>query len=254
MKPIKLVAIDMDGTLLNDAHQLTPKTLEVLQKAVEKGIMIVLATGRGIHNVRLVPEAIALNQPVVAANGADIYYKAMDIGEKSYLLQQSVETLMSIIDEVKIPFWGFTDQGVFENRSLTVDETTRCLKIGVQTLDKDLLQSFYNRVKDIENLEVTQSAKTNYEINYRGISKATGVQKLCDYYGIMMDEVMCLGDSLNDLKLFEVAGFPVAVKNAIDELKEVAKAQTLSNNDEGVAVAIERYVLNAHNCNNTNIK
>lgn len=244
MKPIKLVAIDMDGTLLNDAHQLTPRTLETLKQTIAKGVMIVLATGRGIHNVRLVPEAIALNQPVVAANGADIYYNSTDQGEKAYLLPASVEKLMAIIAELNIPFWGFTDQGVFENRTLTDEETTRCLKIGVQTPDMALLKVFYERIQHLENLEVTQSAKTNYEINYQGISKAIGVQKLCDHYGISMDEVMCLGDSLNDLKLFEVAGFPVAVANAIDELKEVAKAETLSNNEEGVAVAIERYVLN----------
>ncbi|MBQ0139813.1 MAG: HAD family phosphatase [Kurthia sp.] len=245
MKPIKLVAIDMDGTLLNDEHQLTAKTLDVLKQTIAKGVMIVLATGRGIHNVRLVPEAIALNQPVVAANGADIYYQPTDSGEKSYLHAQSVKQLLSIIEELSIPFWGFTDNGVFENRHLTDDEMARCLKIGVQTQDETLLQQFYAQVKDLENLEITQSAKTNYEINYEGISKAAGIQKLCDYHDISMEEVMCLGDSLNDLKLFQVAGFPVAVANAIDELKEIAKAETLSNNEDGVAVAIERYVLQA---------
>lgn len=245
MKPIKLVAIDMDGTLLNDNHQLTARTLEVLKQAVAKGIMIVLATGRGIHNVRLVPEAIALNQPIVAANGADIYYQATDAGEKSYLSTASVKQLLAIIEDLNIPFWGFTDQGVFENRILTEDEKTRCLKIGVQTQEHSLLQQFYARAKDLEKVEITQSAKTNYEINYEGISKAMGIQKLCDHYGILMEEVMCLGDSLNDLKLFQVAGFPVAVANAIDELKEVAKAETLSNNEDGVALAIERYVLQA---------
>lgn len=244
MTNIKLIAIDMDGTLLNDQHEVTVNTLKTLQLAVDRGIYVVLATGRGISRIRIHEELIALKQPIIAANGADIYYSATDQGEKLFIEKSSMEELFAIIKEINIPYWGFTEDSLFENRELSNSEMSTCLKLGVQTADFAKLLSFYEMAKGIENLEITKSAETNYEINKLGVSKAYGVQKLCDELNISMDEVMCFGDSANDFKLFEVAGFPIAMENAIPELKEVAKAMTTSNNDEGVAKAIQLFVLN----------
>lgn len=234
----------MDGTLLNDAHEVTPNTLQTLQLAVEKGIYVVLATGRGISRIQIHEELMALEQPIIAANGADIYYSAKDQGEKLFIEKTSMEQLFTIINKIGIPYWGFTEESLFENRALTDIEMASCLKLGVQSTNIAQLLEFYEMAKDIKNLEITKSAETNYEINQMGVSKAYGVQKLCDTLNITMDEVMCFGDSANDFKLFEVAGFPVAMENAIPELKEIAKAMTTSNNDEGVSKAIQSFVLN----------
>lgn len=244
MTKIKLIAIDMDGTLLNDQHEVTANTLKTLQQAVEKGIYVVLATGRGISRIQIHDELMALQQPIIAANGADIYYHAGDNGEKLFIERSSMEQLFTIINQVGIPYWGFTADSLFENRALTDIEMASCLKLGVQSMDMAQLLAFYELAKDIPNLEITKSAETNYEINQIGVSKAYGVQKLCDTLNLTMDEVMCFGDSANDYKLFEVASFPVAMENAIPELKEVAKAMTTSNNDEGVSKAIQTFVLN----------
>lgn len=244
MTNIKLIAIDMDGTLLNNNHEVTPNTLKTLQLAVEKGIYVVLATGRGISRIKIHDELMALKQPIIAANGADIYYSATDQGEKLYIEKSSMEKLFDIIKEINILYWGFTEKSLFENSELSEVEMATCLKLGVQSDDFALLLRFYELAKDIENLEITKSAETNYEINQLGVSKAYGVKKLCDALNISIDEVMCFGDSANDFKLFEVAGFPVAMENAIPELKEIAKAMTTSNNDEGVSKAIQSFVLN----------
>lgn len=245
MSEIKLIAIDMDGTLLNDQHEVTAYTLDVLQRAIAHGIYVVLATGRGLARINIHEELMALKQPIVATNGADIHYVAGGESEKSFLKKESIEQLFAVINEVKIPFWGFAEQALFENRPLTEDEQSKVLKLGVQSTDLQLLAQFYNKAQHIEDIEITKSAETNFEINKLGVTKAFGVQKLCDYLNITMDEVMCFGDSGNDYKLFEAAGFPVAMANAIPELKEIAKATTVSNNEEGVAKAIEQFVLSA---------
>lgn len=244
MTKIKLIAIDMDGTLLNDNHEVTPNTLRTLQLVVEKGIYVVLATGRGMSRIKIHEELMALEQPIIAANGADIYYEASGEGEKYFIEKSSMVELFNIINEIKIPFWGFTENSLFENREISEEEMATCLKLGVQTNDFALLLQFYEKAKHIKNLEITKSAETNYEINELGVSKAYGVKKLCDSLNLSMDEVMCFGDSANDFKLFEVAGFPVAMENAIPELKEVAKAITVTNNDEGVSKAIQSFILN----------
>lgn len=233
----------MDGTLLNDQHEVTPYTLDVLKRAIEKGIYVVLATGRGLSRISIHQELMDLKQPIVATNGADIHYEAGDDGEKSYLTKESMEQLFSVINEINIPFWGFSGEVLFENRQLTDAELSKCLKLGVQSTNLSLLEQFYEKAQHIQEIEITKSAETNFEINKSGVTKAYGVQKLCDYLNLTMDQVMCLGDSANDYKLFEAVGFPVAMANGIPELKEIAKATTVSNNEEGVAKAIEQFIL-----------
>lgn len=243
MNDIKLIAIDLDGTLLNKEHAITSETLHILQQAVAQGVYVVACTGRGISRIRPHSALMQLNQPIIAANGADIYYDAKQEGEKAYIEQATAERIFKVIQEIHIPFWGFTDEGEFIDGVPNEQEMARCLKIGVQSEKSDLLKAFYEQTKDFNGIELTSSAATNYEINQQGISKAYGVQKLCEYLGITLQEVMCLGDSANDLALFQVAGFPVAMQNAIPALKEIAHAMTTSNDDEGVARAIKSYVL-----------
>lgn len=240
---IKLIAIDMDGTLLHSNHKISVKTKKTLQKAVDAGIMVVLATGRGMANIQSYSEDLNLQQPIVAANGADIYITAQSEGIKTYLKKEDVDLLHDLVNEYAIDFWGFTRDALFTNRILTSEERQYCLKFGVQTMDEEKLAAFNDRIQGIDSIEITSSSTTNIEINYRGVTKAFGVQKLCDHYQISMEDVMCLGDSANDLKLFEAVGFPVAMENAIASLKEIAQAITVSNDKDGVAKAIEKYAL-----------
>lgn len=198
---------------------------------------------RGISRIRPYEALMELKQPIVAANGADVYYEAGHAGEKAYIDLKTAQHIFKTIETIGIPFWGFTDVGEFIDGMPSEQEVARCLKIGVQSEDSTQLQAFYEEVKGWQDIELTSSDSTNYEINQRGISKAYGIEKLCRYLHISLDEVMCLGDSENDLALFRVAGFPVAMQNAIPKLKEVAKAMTTSNDEEGVAKAIECYVL-----------
>lgn len=243
MTEIKLVAIDMDGTLLTSNDEITNYTKNILKRAQEAGIKVVISTGRGYARLKHMTAQLNLNEPIVASNGAEVLIDPNGQWSYEFLDEEVVRTIFKEIEQLQIPFWGFTDRTEFVNERITSEEMQKCLKIGVQTDDENLLKQFYDRVKNIENLEITQSSQTNYELNGKGISKALGLQKLCDFYDIKMAEIMCFGDSANDLKMFQAVGFPVAMENAIPQLKEIAKAMTKSNDEDGVAKAIEQFLL-----------
>lgn len=244
LNTVKLIAIDMDGTLLNAAHEITPFTAQTLKKAVEAGIYIVLATGRGMTSIRPYEQQLQLQQPIIAANGADIYYEANIEGIKNYIAFDDVQRIFEVINRINIPFWGFTDQGEFADRELSEEEQMKCLKIGVQSENEQLLKSFYEEAQFFENIELTTSGITNYEMNKKGVSKAFGLSELCKQLQIPLENTMCFGDSGNDIQMFKVAGFPVAMGNAIEELKEIAQTTAFHHDEEGVAKAIQHLVLN----------
>lgn len=233
----------MDGTLLNAAHEITPFTARILKEAVEQGIYVVLATGRGISSILPYEKQLNLKQPIIAANGADIYFDSGVNGKTNYIDFTDVQHIFDMIHRINIPFWGFTDQGEFSDRNLTVEEQQKCLKIGVQSTNPELLKAFYKEAKLLNNIELTTSGITNYEMNKKGISKAFGLTELCTKLQIPLENTMCFGDSGNDLEMFKIAGTPVAMENAIDELKKIAKMTASHHDEEGVAKFIQQYVL-----------
>jgi len=244
LNTVNLIAIDMDGTLLNAAHEITPYTAQVLREAVEAGIYIVLATGRGITSILPCEKQLQLQQPIIAANGADVYFDAIADGVKNYIELNEVQRIFELINRINIPFWGFTDQGEFADRQLSEEEKKKCLKIGVQSANRHLLQLFYEEAQFFEQIELTSSGSTNYEMNKKGISKAFGLTKLCHHLQIPLENTMCFGDSGNDLQMFKIAGIPVAMENAIDELKNIAKMTAPHHDQDGVAKVIRQNVLN----------
>lgn len=243
LKTVKLIAIDMDGTLLNAAHEITPFTARILKEAVEEGIYVVLATGRGISSILPYENQLNLKQPIIAANGADIYFKSGVQGLTNYIDINEVQHLFEIINRLNIPFWGFTDQGEFSDRQLTNEEQLKCLKIGVQSTNPELLEAFHKEAVLLNNIELTTSGITNFEMNKKGISKAFGLTELCNQLQIPLENTMCFGDSGNDIQMFKVAGMPVAMENAIDELKNLSLTIAPHHNEDGVAKVIQQFVL-----------
>ncbi|HLR70392.1 MAG TPA: Cof-type HAD-IIB family hydrolase [Pseudogracilibacillus sp.] len=244
MTNIKLIALDMDGTLLNDDGIVTSYTSHVIQRALQQEIQVVLSTGRPLPLCETYAEELQLTSYIITSNGAEIWTAKHELIEKHVLDAEKINALWEIGNKRRLHMWLVATDKVFRNAERPGNFTDyEWLKIGygnlTETTKRELLQEL-NKKKD---LEITNSSLTNIEINKEGVNKASALRSICNEIGITMDEVMAVGDSLNDLKMIEQAGLGIAVKNAQQLIREAADFVTATNNDDGVAKAIEKFVL-----------
>ena len=117
------------------------------------------------------------------------------------------------------------------------------IKFGFHIEEDEIRESVLKELQDKGLFEISNSSLKNIEVNALGINKAVGLQKVCDLLGISMDNVMAVGDSLNDIAMITEAGLGIAMGNAQETVKEAADDVTGTNQDSGVAQAIEKWVL-----------
>src|SRR5699024_10638252 len=117
------------------------------------------------------------------------------------------------------------------------------LKIGYGRLTEQMKTYLLNELKHDHTIEITNSSPSNLEINQIGVNKVHAVERLCQLSYISMQEVMAIGDSINDLKMLREVGLGVAVENAQEEILDIASVVTASNNDDGVTKEIKNYAL-----------
>lgn len=244
-KDIKLVALDMDGTLLNEQMVVSEENEAAIKQAVKQGVHVVLATGRPMPMVKDIAEQLELPSYLVTVNGGEIWTVGMELLEQHYLETADIEKMWNLAEEVGgFYVWMVSSENIYVNDRPVDFYSEKWLKFGCQSSDAEALE----RVKETlvaysDRLEITNSYPDNVEVNPIGINKAKALEKVCAKLGITMDNVMAVGDSLNDEKMIKAAGIGVAVGNAQEEIKEIADVIVESNNDHGVARAIERYVL-----------
>lgn len=267
----KLIAIDMDGTLLNDQHTVDKQTIKTLEEANHLGIKIVLCSGRPIGGMKSYVDALNLNQKgdyTIAYNGGLVQdaYTGDNIIEFS-LNYEHLKQLYALSLELHTPMHFFDTKGVY----------TPNKNINHYTVYEAFLNNiplFYRNIEDInpdqplskimfidhpEHLKkvipkipkelykkytIVQSAPHFLEFVHPETNKGLAVQKLAEKLGIKREEVICIGDNENDLSMIEYAGCGVAMGNAVEKIKAAADFETLSNNENGVAHAIEKLILN----------
>ena len=212
---IKLIAIDMDGTLLLPDHTISPAVKNAIAAARAKGVNVVLTTGRPYAGVHSYLKELHMNQP---GDYCISYYTV----HESY-----VATIPLVFCEAE-----------------KMDPNTQFLKVMMidepEILDKAIAR-IPAEVK--KKYTVLKSAPYFLEILDKRVNKGTGVKSLADALGIKPEEIMALGDQENDIAMIEYAGMGVAMENAIPSVKEVANFVTKSNLEDGVAYAIEKFVL-----------
>lgn len=272
---IKLICIDMDGTLLMDQQNIAEEDKNAIKEAVEKGVIVAITTGRIYDCARMYSDTIGLKTPIIASNGAyiggvndeEIYnnsLKQSDLEDFNIITKKNnlftyVNTNWGIVSTVELP-----EDHVYKvlNKTLPKDKQVR-LEV-VKDLDEafkkykgEILKGvcvekeFKDKLKEAKeeliacttDLEVVSSWDDNFEIMKKGSSKGEAVQMLAKYLGVSQEEVMCIGDSENDLSMITWAGTGVAMGNAIDSVKEVANYVTSDNKHGGVAEAIRKFVL-----------
>lgn len=267
---IKLIAIDMDGTLLNPQHEITPRVKQALQAARDKGVAIVLATGRPFVGVERYLMELDLQQPgqyCITNNGALVQQAEngecvaeVALGFDDYLY---VERLAR---ELGVHFQALTRTELFtpnkdispytvHEASMTgiplryraVDEMDSSLTFPkVMMIDPpELLDAAIARLPQEahDRYTIMKSSPYYLEILDKRVNKGAGVRALAERLGLTRDEVMAIGDQENDLAMLEYAGTGVAMGNGIDKVLSIAQFVTKTNAEDGVAHAVEKFVL-----------
>jgi Cof subfamily protein (haloacid dehalogenase superfamily) len=270
----KLICIDMDGTLLNDKKIISERNLRAIRLASEKGVRIAVCTGRIFTSAEFFSELLGVKSPVIASNGAYIVEKDRDeVVYKAILGADKCKKLLSVFRQYDIDPHYYTRDTVFTeklvysssfyaevNKTLPADKQVKIVLvkdwneafeehekeifkgIAVNT-DIDKIHKAKITLRGMEDFEVVSSRFDNFEVMNRGVSKGSSVKILADYYGITDDQVICIGDSENDLSMIKFAGLGVAMGNGDDEVKKASKYITDNNNCDGVAKVIEKFVL-----------
>lgn len=271
---VKMIAFDLDGTLLTTGKQITEYTKEVLRKAVWKGFEVVPATGRPL---RAVPEELFRFPGIrymVTSNGARVIERESRKTIFSMLLSlESAKEILDIFKEYDTMRDIFYDgQGYTEEKKVpyieryvadpVLAEYLRTSRIPVKDIDKMLLdenrdadkvQALFSstkerdealvRLKELPGAEPSASLRSNIEVNAEGVHKGIALTKLGEKLGIMPEEILAFGDGTNDIKMLRTVGTGIAMENAAQEVKDAADGVTLPNDEEGVAKYIEKYIL-----------
>ena len=266
---IKLIAIDIDGTLVNNNREITPEVFEAVQKAKAAGVKIVIATGRPLLGVQNILEALNLldaGDYVITYNGALVQTTAT--GEAFIDEPLTYDDYLDIEMEsrrLKTPLHSITMSTVYtHNRNIskyTINEAyITGLPLKYRTAEEmakhEIIKMMY--IDDPDKLDATiaklpQRFRERYtivkstpfylEILNKNASKGLAVQHLAEKLGISYEETMAIGDEENDRSMLEAVGNPVVMANGNPELKKIAKYITKSNEDSGVAHAINEWVL-----------
>lgn len=240
---IKLIALDMDGTLLNDKEQISEENREAIKRAEEIGVKVVLSTGRDLLTCRDYAASLELSSYLVTVNGSEIYGPTGELIERNPVSHEQMKWMWDLSKEHGADFWALSCENLW--RSEMPDDLTahQWLKFGYIIRDNERRQKIMKILQEKGEFEVTNSSDINIEVNALGINKARGLKKVCKLLGITMDNVMAMGDSLNDMAMIKEAGLGIAMGNAQSIVKEAAKDITRKNTEHGVAHSIYKWVL-----------
>ena len=263
----KLLAFDLDDTLLNEENQISPGNVEALRRAAARGLLITIATGRMFRSTLPYARQLGIDLPLItyhgalirkAAGGQDIWHRPIPLEESimvaEYALKRGYHLNLFVDDTFCIPeenrytrayqtlsnveFRHIGNQVEFLKREKVLPTKMNIVSLdGVERIMDEMRDRFSGQV-------AFTMARSNFlEIIHPEATKGNALKHLAEQAGIKREEVAAIGDSLNDISMLEYAGTGVAVANAREEVKRVAQVITLSNLEDGVAHFIENNVL-----------
>lgn len=266
---IKLIASDIDETIIRHDQIVPERNKEAIKQAIDKGVIVMLATGRGPYEIFNIPKqagVIAEDRFIICCNGAVIMNletkEIVDVVDMNFSYARNV---FNYAYENNLTFYiytldnkyglNLTDDTIVAEKHINIIETDNIdflenetiLKVIIKNENMNLLQALEVDVARITNyeLEISYSSNMYMEINARGVNKAVALKKVCNHYNISMKDVLAIGDNYNDVAMLEAAGTSVAVKNARLQVKESADYITVHDHNGGaVGEAIEKFVLN----------
>ena len=271
MARIRIAAMDMDGTLLRSDKSISDHTAAVLRACEEKGMKVVLASGRGFESIRVYSVSMGLHGPLVCANGARIE-ESPDGGTllENCLPEETSRRVCEIMLASGIYFvcytrgvnyhanadsarhglmpgaapGRFTVRNVLDRGALLRDGVKKPYKYVAFTEDLPALAKLRSALEEAGlPVNVSSSWYDNLEIMTETANKGSALRFLAERYGIPREQTMAFGDERNDLEMIRYAGWGVAMRNGSDEIKRAARLAAPSNDEDGVAATLEEYVL-----------
>ncbi|WP_240419305.1 Cof-type HAD-IIB family hydrolase [Paenibacillus periandrae] len=240
----KLIALDMDGTLLTEDKKVSAENRAAIQAAEQAGIKVMFATGRGIQNVEAYIEDLKLEAPIVTVNGGEVWSAPGKLHSRALLEPALIKEMHALAIEYDTWFWAYAVGDIYnKERWVEQVDARQWLKFGYYYEDAACLQAIRTKLDSWGVFEITNSHPANLELNPKGIHKASGVRQVCEMFGYDMSQVIAMGDSQNDISMIRECGLGVAMGNAQEEVKALADVITTSNEEHGVARIIEQYIL-----------
>ena len=273
-KEIKLVAIDLDGTLLTEDRRLPQANIDAIHQAIQAGVQVVICTGRTLPGVREIISQLPFDgedEFLILQNGSVTHrLHNLEILEEIKISRLAREVLLDfarVFDEEGAQLVAFDQENLVlisqhaPNEIVLKDSEILGTPITRFTADEFLAYESFNKAMVLGEASILDSLKDRYPSDFldfyspvrsqpvigeflvKGVSKASGLKALAERLGIDAEHVMAIGDQLNDLEMLEWAGLGVAMGNAVTRIKEVSDVVTSSNDEAGVAPAIQKYIL-----------
>ncbi|MCZ8511825.1 HAD family hydrolase [Paenibacillus filicis] len=242
----KLIAVDMDGTLLNKNKDISEENIRAIREASELGIKVILSTGRPIGEVRSYARKLQLDLPLVVNNGSEIWSNPDKLHQRYELEPEHMIEMFELIGKYgeDLNYWAHTVEGLITRANHPEDiRKVRWLQFAIQSKDVSRLSEIRQRLDAWRRFELSNSHISNVECNPPGISKASGLREVCAMLGIEASDTVAIGDSLNDIPMIRFAGLGVAMGNAQEPVKLAADIVAPSYHEDGVAAVIQKYLL-----------
>ena len=266
----------MDGTLLNSNHKISKISKSTLRKAHDMGVHVVISTGRTYVDAVAYSDFIGLNSPIIACTGAIIKEKhGDDVIYKSVIDEEACKKLLKIFNKYNVkPIFNSVYKiycgdlklkiGIellkirgFINRNVKLNyikdeekwfdvfnhEKDNIIKCEIINRNREKIHNLRKELESVSEIEITSSSNHNIEITKKGTSKGKAIEILANYYNIKKEEIIAIGDSDNDLSAIEFAGMGVAMGNANEKVKKKSNFVTDSNDNNGVAKVIVKFIL-----------
>ena len=275
-KKIKAVAIDIDGTLINEHSLCTERTKKAVKDLIETGREVYIATGRAITTSMAFAEQVAIPRYMINYNGGAVWNFELQIREyEQTVVPRAVKDILKLIRNYNVMTLVYSDdQYYYENENEYLEQylkraITRGFKLPLEEIpegsfqkffimgDDDDIQKLYKEIGDscsdgismflttpgMHNAANPDTLARCIEIMAYGVNKGSTLKALLASQNISMDEVVAFGDDTNDIEMLQMSGCGVAMNNARPIVKEAARVETLSHKDDGVAYFIEKYLL-----------
>ncbi len=265
----KILALDMDGTVLNSSKKISSETLKGINRLLENKIHVIIASGRCLAEMSAYREDFKNMRYAILASGGVIYdffeekaisihavpfddcLKIIEVGEEENAMIHLLTVEDSIARSKDIEKMSDFGMGIYfemfdricikceDIKKYAIENKEKIMKVNLYHRNKESRDRSVEKLKN-RNLQLVFAESNNLEASPLNITKASGLIELCKYLNVEISETIAIGDAPNDIEILQAAGYSVAMGNADDEIKSIADFVTTDNDHDGVLNAINK--------------